>query len=127
MLGLLTVCSGFTANAPLGSTRPVAAVSSPTMKEEFFSPVLPGFRPPDYAGGEKTSVQISAFEDGTDYVFFQGPSPKTAVQDDLPDFLSGENLSEIAENLSITPLRLVIGGAFVASAVPLAASLLAAP
>lgn len=30
---------------------------------------------------------------GEGYQFFQGPTPKTSVQDDLPDFFSSENLS----------------------------------
>ena len=30
---------------------------------------------------------------GSDYLFFQGPAPKTAVQEDLNDFLSLETLT----------------------------------
>ena len=32
--------------------------------------------------------------EGEGYFFFQGPSPKTSVQEDMPDFFSGDNLAE---------------------------------
>eukprot|EP00322_Chrysochromulina_rotalis_P025261 CAMPEP_0115853146 /NCGR_PEP_ID=MMETSP0287-20121206/13355_1 /TAXON_ID=412157 /ORGANISM="Chrysochromulina rotalis, Strain UIO044" /LENGTH=176 /DNA_ID=CAMNT_0003307217 /DNA_START=39 /DNA_END=569 /DNA_ORIENTATION=+ len=45
------------------------------------------------------------------FMFFQGPTPKTSVQPDLPSFLSGENFSDME-----VPTELkVVGGVFAAS------------
>ena len=35
------------------------------------------------------SAQVKKFEGGSDYLFFQGPSPLYAVQPDLPGVLTG--------------------------------------
>jgi len=35
------------------------------------------------------SAQVKKFEGGSDYLFFQGPSPLYAVQEDLPGVLTG--------------------------------------
>jgi len=35
------------------------------------------------------------FEAAEDYLFFQGPAPKSAIQDDLPDFFSAENFTDM--------------------------------
>ena len=47
---------------------------------------------------------MQSFEKGTDYLFFQGPAPKTAVQEDLPSFLSAENFAD----LEITPAQIAV-------------------
>ena len=39
-------------------------------------------------GDRSRSKQIAKFEAASDYLFFQGPAPKTAIQEDLPDFFS---------------------------------------
>jgi len=33
---------------------------------------------------DSTSYQVKAYEEGSDFLFFQSPGPKTAIQDDLP-------------------------------------------
>ena len=51
---------------------------------------------------------------GEGYQFFQGPTPKTGVQEDLPDFFSGENFAA-AGGLSGTQLAIIgLGGALFA-------------
>ena len=50
--------------------------------------------PSGWVGDNSKSVQIKKFEEGSDYLFFQGPAPKTAVQEGLPSFLSAETISE---------------------------------
>jgi hypothetical protein len=44
-----------------------------------------------WLGDRGTSEQVKKFENGADYLFFQGPAPMTAVQPDLPSFFSPEN------------------------------------
>lgn len=56
-----------------------------------------------WIGDQGRSVQVEKFEGGTDYLFFQGPAPTTAVQDDLPSFLSAENFAD----MEIKPLQIV--------------------
>merc|ERR1719387_1861796 len=41
---------------------------------------------------------------GKGYFFFQGPTPKTAVQDDLPSFFSAENFADI----EIKPVQVAV-------------------
>lgn len=48
-----------------------------------------------WIGDRSESLQIEKFEDGEDYLFFQGPTPRTGVQPDLPSFFSFENLAEL--------------------------------
>ena len=57
-------------------------------------------------GDNSKSVQINAFEKGEDYLFFQGPAPKTAVQEDLPSFFSLDNLA----GAEIKPMQIVVTG-----------------
>ncbi|KAL1515122.1 hypothetical protein AB1Y20_004184 [Prymnesium parvum] len=40
---------------------------------------------------------------GQGYQFFQGPTPKTSFQEDLPDFFSKENLSINIEEIGLVP------------------------
>ena len=56
---------------------------------------------------------------GKGYLFFQGPTPKTAVQPDMPGFFSAENF----EDLEITPTQTIVTGTGLASAAILAFSL----
>ena len=57
-----------------------------------------------WIGDQGASVQVQAFESGTDYLFFQGPTPESAIQEDLPSFLSPENFSD----LEITPFQIAV-------------------
>jgi hypothetical protein len=59
-----------------------------------------------WVGDQGQSEQVKKYEAGQDYLFFQGPSPKYAIQDDLPDFFSGENLQDIIENAN--PLTVLV-------------------
>merc|ERR1711892_266117 len=38
-----------------------------------------------------------------------GPAPKTAIQEDVPNFFSPENVESIVADIKITPLRIAIG------------------
>ena len=84
-------------------------------------------------GDKSKGRQIAKFEAAQDYVFFQGPAPKSAIQEDLPSFFSPvraptavvegrlpsnlrcilgsvqENFQYAIDNLKITPLRIGIG------------------
>ena len=53
----------------------------------------------DRRGGGLQDDQINKYEQGRDYVFFQGPAPKTADQG-LPNFLSKEDIAEMPARLS---------------------------
>merc|ERR1712128_334944 len=91
-----------------------------------------GFFDPDeekagWVGDRSKSKQIEKFEKASDYLFFQGPAPKTAIQEDVPNFFSPENVESILEDIKITPLRIGIGLAGAGSAVIVAYSLIAAP
>ena len=66
-------------------------------------------------------VQVSKFQEGSDFLFFQSPAPLTSGEffeaaDPPPDFFSGENFRD----LQITPIQIgvtVTGiGAFLAVA-----------
>jgi hypothetical protein len=48
-----------------------------------------------WIGDRSKSTQVRKFEEATDYLFFQGPAPKSAVQPDLPSFLSIENFADM--------------------------------
>merc|ERR1711935_929902 len=80
-----------------------------------------------WVGDRSRSKQIEKYEQGSDYLFFQGPAPKTAIQEDVPNFFSPENVESILEDIKITPLRIGIGLAGAGSAVIVAYSLIAAP
>ena len=56
---------------------------------------------------------------GKGYFFFQGPTPKTAVQADLPNFFSAENFAGI----EISPTQLAVTATGFASAAIIALSL----
>ena len=49
------------------------------------------------------------------YEFFQGPTPKTGVQEDLPDFFSADNAADI----QIPPQLALFGGTAVVGALAL--------
>jgi hypothetical protein len=80
-----------------------------------------------WIGDRSRSKQIEKFEKGADYLFFQGPAPKTAIQEDVPNFFSPENFQSIIEDIKITPLRIGIGLAGVSSFAIVVFSLVAAP
>jgi len=48
-----------------------------------------------WIGDQGRSEQVKKFEAAEDYLFFQGPAPKSAIQDDLPDFFSAENFTDM--------------------------------
>ena len=43
---------------------------------------------------------------GKGYLFFQGPTPKTAVQKDLPDFFSSDNFADV----QVEPIQFALAG-----------------
>merc|ERR1719327_994150 len=123
LLALLATASALRTAVP-ACPRGAARTAPPSMKGK--APLIPkvplgGYRvpggeDPGWIGDRSRGTQIGKFEKGEDYLFFQGPAPKSAIQEDLPSFFSGENF----ENLEITPLQIavtVVGfGAFVAVA-----------
>jgi len=74
-----------------GKSNNTPAKFSP--KGPFGGSVTPGSEE-GWIGDRSKSTQIGKFERGEDFLFFQGPAPKTAVQEDLPDFFSLDNLAE---------------------------------
>lgn len=74
-----------------------------------------------WVGDQGRSEQVKKFEAGQDYLFFQGPAPMTAVQEDLPSFFSAENLApgEIISRITL-PQIIAIGGALGGTAALLA-------
>ena len=75
-------------------------------KGAFGGYALPGDGSTGWIGDRSKSLQIGKFEKGEDYLFFQGPAPKTAVQEDLPDFFSLDNFSD----LKVKPLQILTTG-----------------
>merc|ERR1719421_1954665 len=76
-----------------------------------------GSKKPGSPGGF-LGEQIRKFEEGDDYLFFQGPAPKTAVQEDLPSFFSAENFADLeitAPQIAVTATGLAAAGALAAS------------
>eukprot|EP00966_Prymnesium_polylepis_P230706 5339100-Prymnesium_polylepis.1 len=57
-----------------------------------------------WLGDQGQSAQVKKFEAGTDYLFFQGPAPKTAIQEDLPSLFSADNFADI----QITPAQIAV-------------------
>ena len=76
-----------------------------------------------WIGDRGQSAQVKKFEGGSDYLFFQGPAPKTAVQEDLPSFFSFDNL----KGTSISPLALPVAATGAASFAFMVSVLLADP
>jgi len=72
-----------------------------------------------WLGDSSKGTQIKAFEAGEDYLFFQGPAPKTAVQEDLPSFFSAENFGD----MQISTLQIGVTVVGFGTAAVLAASL----
>lgn len=63
-----------------------------------------GYSEEGWLGDKGEGIQIQKFEGGTDYLFFQGPTPKTGVQEDLPSLFSAENF----EGLEISPAQIAV-------------------
>ena len=57
-----------------------------------------------WIGDRSKSLQIRKFEKGEDFLFFQGPAPKTGVQEDLPSFFSPDNFADI----QIKPIQIAV-------------------
>jgi len=65
-------------------------------------------------------TQVEAFEEGTDFLFFQSPKPLTGYQPDLPSFFSFDNFADLA----ISPAQIAVTLTGLGSAGILVASLL---
>ncbi|KOO34972.1 hypothetical protein Ctob_015576 [Chrysochromulina tobinii] len=102
LFGMLAApTSAFNAVAPLRAVSRAGSVSMVAPKGPF------GGRKGDsdgWLGDNGQSVQVQAFENGEDYLFFQGPAPTTAVQDGLPSFFSAENF----QDLEISTLQIAV-------------------
>ena len=121
---LVLLCSalvaGFTAKPVPAGARAVRSSSAQMMGKAAPDGAFGGAKKPGAPGGwigdQSKGYQVKRFEEGTDYLFFQGPAPKTAVQDDMPSFFSGDNFAD----MEITTPQVVITGVGVATAVALA-------
>ena len=125
---LLAVCTAFTAPV-VGASRSAVRMADDGKTNNTPAKFAPagafgGYKKPGepsgWIGDNSKSLQITNFEKGEDYLFFQGPAPKTAVQEDLPSFFSPENLQAIEFQ---GPLQIVFTGTGFASAGALAYSL----
>jgi hypothetical protein len=103
------------------AAAPAARASTPTMRGVYpkgpFGDYAEVGDTTGWVGDQSQGTQIKAFEAGDDYLFFQGPSPKTAIQEDLPGLFTGENLAAA----EITPLQIgvtVVGLGTFATLVP---------
>lgn len=76
----------------------------PVPKGPFGGFRLPGEDTDGIVGDRSQGTQIAKFQAGEDYLFFQGPAPKTAIQDDLPSLFSAENF----EDLEIVPAQIAV-------------------
>ena len=127
---VLALCSalaaGFTAT-PAGPGSVAAARSSTLVMK---APLIPKGPSGNYAepggsaeegwiGDQSRGTQIGKFEAGEDYLFFQGPAPKTAIQPDLPSFFSADNFAE----MEVTTPQIVITGVGLATAAVVAVPL----
>jgi len=81
----------------------------------------PGDSAAGWLGDNSKGDQIRKFEEGSDYLFFQGPAPKTAVQEDLPSFFSPENF----EDLEVSVPQIAVTATGLAATAALAAGLAA--
>lgn len=72
---------------------------------------------------ESSGPQGEGFLSGTDYLFFQGPTPRTGQQKDMPDFFSAENFKDF----KVTPFWAAATATGLASFVVLFATVWAAP
>jgi len=102
---------------PAAASRPVVMMADaaknpfgrgktlpPIPKGPFGDFVLPGDSSDGWVGDQSKGTQIDKFQSGEDYLFFQGPAPKTAIQEDLPDFFSLENF----EDIEIVPAQIAV-------------------
>ena len=111
--------------APRGGSSTVVMKGGLFPKGPFGGSGRVGDRDPTagkWVGDRGQSAQVKKFEGGSDYLFFQGPAPKTAVQEDLPSFFSAENL----EGASLPPLALPFAASGLAT-FAFATSILVAP
>lgn len=104
--GALDLCAVFGVSALLGygvsrTQATLAARGTQAPKGPFGGS---GGPEDGWIGDRGRSVQVQNFENGTDYLFFQGPSPQYAVQDDLPSFFSAENFAD----MEIKPLQIAV-------------------
>ena len=100
--------------APRGGSSTVVMKGGLFPKGPFGGSGRVGDRDPTagkWVGDRGQSAQVKKFEGGSDYLFFQGPAPKTAVQEDLPSFFSLDNFAD----LQITPLQIAVTGTGIAT------------
>ena len=78
-------------------------------KKKTTDPLLKN--PDDWTDEERKQVTTQASNWGNrggleGYTFFNGPTPKTGVQEDMPDFFSGDARADV----EVPPQLLVFGG-----------------
>ena len=79
------------ASAPTRTS--VVSMKAPLAPKGAFGGSKKPGTPSGWLGDRSQGDQIKAYEEGTDFLFFQGPAPKTAVQPDLPSFFSIDNFA----------------------------------
>merc|ERR1719390_500126 len=96
-------------NGVVSAAQPARSVSMMAKKPLIPKGPFGNYRSPSdstedgWVGDRSRGTQIGKFEAGEDYLFFQGPAPKSAVQPDLPGLLTGENFAAI-EDVPIVPM-----------------------
>jgi len=118
---MLSPSAGFRADSQ-SSAVSMMAKGVPIPKGPFGNYRMPGEDVDEvgWVGDRSRGTQIANFEAGEDYLFFQGPAPSTAIQEDLPSFFSGENFAD----LQISGTALAVTGLGFGSAAVLASVLL---
>jgi hypothetical protein len=92
MAGLMAIL-GSSVDGLVMSPGRVLSTAQPALSLSMVAPKGPWGGSTDsnegWVGDRGRSAQVKKFEGGSDYLFFQGPSPLYAVQPDLPGVLSG--------------------------------------
>ena len=120
MAGCMAILGASVDGLVMSPGRVVSRAAQPALSLSMLAPKGPfGGSTEDgegWVGDRGVSAQVTKFEAGSDYLFFQGPAPTSAVQPDLPCLLTGENFAAI-EDVPVVPM----GVAAVAGAGALAA------
>ena len=92
MAGFMAIL-GSSVDALVMSPGRVLSTAQPALSLSMAAPKGPWGGSTDSSEGwfmdRGQSAQVKKFEGGSDYLFFQGPSPLYAVQEDLPGVLTG--------------------------------------
>ena len=93
MAGCMAILGASVDGLVMSPGRVVSRAAQPALSLSMLAPKGPfGGSTEDgegWVGDRGVSAQVTKFEAGSDYLFFQGPAPTSAVQPDLPGLLTG--------------------------------------